>query len=446
MSPKTDPEVKMYLYKAAHALLTLIIFFVCWLLYRYEAVVFFVDRFRYNLYILGAFAIVLLLFSRTYNAYLFGYSKIRTLVFTQFISQSFATITVYIGSGLAWNKWSANPAVFVYMLAGLLVLDCGEAYLGTWLYFRLNKRKRALMIYSGQVDLMRMNDMFTPTLRRIYTVEGKICLNGELDYSLLEGYEAIFAAGIEADVRNSIAKYCVEHDISGFFMPHIGDILMQGTQHIQSFNQPMFNLERKRISPEYELAKRAFDIVMSLCGIAVLSPIMLILAALIKLDDGGKVIYRQTRLTRHGREFTIYKFRSMREDAEANGKAVLAADNDPRITHIGRLMRSCRLDELPQLFNILKGDMTIVGPRPERPELAEEIYETLPEFKLRLQVKAGLTGYAQVYGKYNTENYEKLEFDLLYINKMSVRTDLKLMFATFGILFKKESTEGVKRQ
>ena len=144
--------------------------------------------------------------------------------------------------------------------------------------------------------------------------------------------------------------------------------------------------------------------------------------------------------------FRIVKFRSMRTDAEKDGIARLSTgEKDDRITPVGRFIRKCRIDELPQLWNILTGDMSFVGPRPERPEIAEKYYEQMPDFKLRLQVKAGLTGYAQIYGKYNTEPYEKLEFDLMYINQMSLLTDLELMFATAGILFKKESTEGIQQ-
>ena len=143
--------------------------------------------------------------------------------------------------------------------------------------------------------------------------------------------------------------------------------------------------------------------------------------------------------------FKIIKFRSMRVDAEKDGVARLSTgDKDDRITPVGRIVRKCRLDELPQLINILKGEMSFVGPRPERPEIAKQYYEKMPDFALRLQVKAGLTGYAQVYGKYNTDPYEKLEFDLLYINNMGILTDLELLFATAGILFVGESTKGVE--
>ena len=168
---------------------------------------------------------------------------------------------------------------------------------------------------------------------------------------------------------------------------------------------------------------------------------------LIKAYDGGPVFYKQVRLTKDGNQFKIIKFRSMRVDAEKDGVARLSTgDKDPRITPVGRFIRAIRMDELPQLLNILWGDMTIVGPRPERPEIAAEYEKFLPGFNLRLQVKAGLTGYAQVYGKYNTNPYEKLEFDLLYINQMNLLTDLELMFNTFRILFSRESTEGAESQ
>ena len=170
---------------------------------------------------------------------------------------------------------------------------------------------------------------------------------------------------------------------------------------------------------------------------------MIIVAILIKLYDGGPFLFKQKRLTIDGKVFEVYKFRSMIVDAEKDGVARLASKNDDRITPIGKFIRKVRLDELPQLFNILLGDMSIVGPRPERPEIAEEYMKTMPEFEYRLKVKAGLTGYAQVLGKYNTTPKDKLLLDLMYIEKYSLFLDLKLILMTIKILFMSESTEGV---
>ena len=243
---------------------------------------------------------------------------------------------------------------------------------------------------------------------------------------------------------NALCKYCAEENVRGFFLPHIGDVIMSGAEHIKSFTTPVLSVRRATKSFEYLVVKRLFDTVASGLGLIILSPFMLLTAILIKAYDGGPVFYKQVRLTKDGKQFKIIKFRSMRVDAEKDGVARLSTgDKDPRITPVGRFIRACRLDELPQLINILRGDMSIVGPRPERPEIAAEYEKFLPDFKLRLQVKAGLTGYAQVYGKYNTNPYEKLEFDLLYINQMNLLTDLELMFNTFRILFSRESTEGV---
>ena len=176
-----------------------------------------------------------------------------------------------------------------------------------------------------------------------------------------------------------------------------------------------------------------------------MSPAWLITAAAVKAEDGGDIFYRQRRLTKDGKEFDVLKFRSMKMDAEEDGVARLSTgENDERLTRTGRIIRKVRLDELPQLFCILKGDMSIVGPRPERPEIAQVYEKEMPEFKLRLQAKAGLTGYAQVYGKYNTTPYDKLQMDLMYIAHPSLVEDFRIMLATVKILFLPESTEGVE--
>ena len=191
------------------------------------------------------------------------------------------------------------------------------------------------------------------------------------------------------------------------------------------------------------IIKRAMDLV--LCGIAMIpaAPVMLIIAAAIKIEDGGPVFYKQKRMTRGGREFEILKFRSMIVDAEKYAGAVLASEDDPRITKVGKVIRAARLDELPQLINILKGDMSIVGPRPERKCLADEISKEIPEFCYRLKVRGGLTGYAQIYGKYNTSAYDKLRLDMMYIENYSPLLDIRLIILTLRIIFSKDSTEGI---
>ena len=182
---------------------------------------------------------------------------------------------------------------------------------------------------------------------------------------------------------------------------------------------------------------------MSFLLIILTSPMMALTALSIKLYDGGAILYKQTRCTLEGKKFQIYKFRSMIANAEEDGIARLAAKGDSRITPIGKIIRKVRIDELPQLFNIIKGEMSFVGPRPERPEIIEKYTEEMPEFSYRVKVKAGLTGYAQIFGKYNTKPYDKLKLDLYYIEHYSVWLDLKLIILTLKILLTLESTEGV---
>ena len=220
---------------------------------------------------------------------------------------------------------------------------------------------------------------------------------------------------------------------------------MKGTDEMHIFDTPIYLIREYALSVEQRAAKRIVDIVCSLILIIVLSPIMLITAVLIKLTDRGPVLYKQIRCTLGGKEFRILKFRSMRVDAEKDGVARLASKDDDRITPVGKFIRAVRIDEIPQLFNILKGEMSFIGPRPERPEIIKQYEEEMPEFAFRMKVKAGLAGYAQVYGKYNTTPYDKLKLDLTYIENYSVWLDLKLMLLTLKTLLKPESTEGVEQ-
>ena len=432
--------------KLLHFMITAAIFYLFWLLFRYGQI--FPNKdvsYRYNYLTALGFVIVLFFFNRTYNSYLLGYSRIRELAFAEAISQLFATAVIYFVVSIAWNQWK-NPLWFLVMMIALCGLDVIWSYFANGYYFKLYPAKNTIFIYRNRHDKRRFGSIKGKPSERLYTITEELMFDGKFSEikEKLADYEAIFVAGVNSGCRNGILKYCKEESIPGFFLPHVGDVIMQESKHIQSFDSPVLFITRSYIKPEYRIIKRCFDFTASLVALVVLSPIMLVTALSIKLYDGGPAIYKQVRLTQDGRKFKIWKFRSMRVDAEKDGVARLSSgDKDDRITPIGKFVRKCRLDELPQLINIIKGDMSIVGPRPERPEIAEQYYKKIPYFKLRLQVKAGLTGYAQIYGKYNTDPYEKLEFDLLYINNMGVLTDLKLIFATISILFLPESTEGV---
>lgn len=207
---------------------------------------------------------------------------------------------------------------------------------------------------------------------------------------------------------------------------------------------PMQRVTRMLLTAEQRVLKRILDIAVAVTALIILSPVILITAVMIKLDSKGPVLYSQERVGLYGKTFFVHKFRSMKQDAEAKCGPVLAAEGDPRITKFGRFMRATRLDELPQLFNVLKGEMSIVGPRPERPFFVKQFIAQKLEYDYRHNVKPGITGLAQIAGKYNTSAYDKMIYDLLYIQDVSVKTDLMIMLQTFKVLLTKSSTEGVK--
>lgn len=254
---------------------------------------------------------------------------------------------------------------------------------------------------------------------------------------------AVVIWDIDDKDRNVLLKFCYAHSIRVYVMPKISDVILVGAEELHIFDTPILLSREYSLSMEQRFIKRTIDIIGAVILLLVTSPLMLLTALAVKLYDRGPVLYKQIRCTIDQKQFYIMKFRSMRIDAEKDGVARLAQKNDNRITPVGRFIRKCRLDELPQLFNILKGDMSFIGPRPERPEIIAQYVEIIPEFVFRMKVKAGLAGFAQVYGKYNTSPYDKLKLDLTYIENYSVWLDLKLMFLTLKVLFMLDSTEGI---
>lgn len=266
--------------------------------------------------------------------------------------------------------------------------------------------------------------------------------DANLYYSICQS-EAVFLLDLSSKKREKVAQYCLALNKSIFILPETYEISVRHSKLEQIDDIPYFSCSPLTLNLEQKLIKRCFDIVASLIALILVSPIMIIVAILIKKDDGGSVFYKQERITENYRKFNVLKFRTMVENAEEISGATLSTKDDPRITKIGKKLRALRLDELPQLINILVGDMSFVGPRPERDIFIQEYIKTVPEFIYRLNVKAGLTGLAQVRGKYNTTPQDKLKMDLLYINDYSFLNDLKICFLTVKVIFTKESTEGI---
>ena len=257
-------------------------------------------------------------------------------------------------------------------------------------------------------------------------------------------HQAVLLNDVPAQIRNDILKFCYTNAIRLYTTPKLSDIIISGAEKITTFDTPLVLVKGTGLTFEQRILKRTMDV--ALCSIAMIAaaPIMLIVAVAIKLEDGGPVFFKQERVTIDGKRFDILKFRSMIVDAEKFGEVIPATDKDPRITKVGNVIRATRIDELPQIINILKGEMSIVGPRPERVEHVEKYQAAIPEFVYRTKVKGGLTGYAQIYGKYNTTPYDKLRLDLTYIEEYSILLDIKLILMTLQIMLRKESTEGFK--
>lgn len=268
----------------------------------------------------------------------------------------------------------------------------------------------------------------------------------EIIRSKINEYDAVLISDVPSHEKNLILKQCVELNKRVYFVPKISDVIIASSEKNNLFDTPLFLVRNTGINTLECIIKRTMDFILSSIALILLSPVFIITSIAIKAEDGGPVFFQQERCTIGGRTFMILKFRSMNVDAEKDGRPHPAGEKDDRITKVGRIIRATRIDELPQLINILKGDMSIVGPRPERIEHVEKYTHDIPEFAYRLKVKGGLTGYAQVYGKYNTTALDKLKMDLIYIMNYSLLLDLQIIFETIKIIFRKDSTEGFSEE
>ena len=394
--------------------------------------------------LMGVYAVLLYALFLNSECTMFGQLHRGDLIMGQIISICLVNGITYLQLCLIAN--GILPLAPMLALTGAdIVIAIVLILLYTSLYHRLYAPHDMLLIYGHRrgVELKIKMD----ARKDKYNISGLISSDEGYDKIIQEipKYDAVVINDVPAQLRNDLLKYCYRYRVRTYVSPKLTDIMLRGARNITLFDTPLLLVKGTGLTPAERVAKRAMDILISAIVLLILSPLMLLIAAAIKREDGGPIFFRQKRLTRHGREFDILKFRSMVVDAEKYAGAVLATDNDPRITRVGRIIRPFRLDELPQLINILKGDMSIVGPRPERKVIADEYCKDIPEFAYRLKVRGGLTGYAQIYGKYNTSAYDKLRLDLMYIENYSLLLDIKLMILTIRILFSKESTEGVDK-
>lgn len=398
-----------------------------------------------NGFVLLLFACIYVMCMRVYRGFFISTSRIVELVYTQALSLMLTNAVFFVIIGLLIQS---IPSFFP--LLGILLTQFTFAivwcFYANKLYFHFFKAMKTAIIYDNRTTIDILIKKYH--LQNKFEICSKISINdfGD-DFSQLDGIEAVFLGEMSRVTRENFTKHCMNQGITVYILPQIGDAIMRGAVETHLFHRALLCVTRYAPSTLYLAQKRILDIALSAFAFIVLSPIWIVTAIAIKVTDGGPVFYKQARLTQNGKVFNVIKFRSMRVDAEGDGIARLSSgSSDSRITPVGKFIRKLRIDELPQLWCILTGSMSICGPRPERPEIAQEYEKELPDFKLRLQVKAGLTGYAQVYGKYNTTPQDKLLMDLMYISRPSIVGDLKIMLATVKILFMPESTEGISEE
>jgi len=399
-----------------------------------------------NFLVIGVYALIITYFISFFGGFKIGVNKKSNVIISQIIGLLISNGIYFIVTVMMAGYMSYIPKFLCYYGCTFVVqavLVTIISYLFMTLYYKVFPPYKVLNIKGNHEN----NLAFKFASRNDkYNVAGEISFDAdiaEID-KMVDDYDAILINDVPSEKRNRILKICFAKGKRVYITPKISDIIIRSADTLAVFDTPLLLANNSTLNITERVIKRAFDIFLSAFGLIILSPLMILISLAIFIYDRGPVFYRQTRYTKNGKTFRILKFRSMIPNAEKDGVARLAAEKDDRITPVGKFIRATRLDELPQFFNILSGDMSFVGPRPERPEIADEYEKELPEFAFRLRVKAGLTGYAQIFGKYNTTSYDKLKLDMIYVENCSLMMDLKLLLLTLKVIFMKESTEGLE--
>ena len=389
----------------------------------------------------AVYGIFLVLFNILYGGWKVGYLRTGNMIYSQLLAVFCANAMAYLQITLLTKSFQNLVPLLVMTGEEFLVISIWS-FLFNRLYRQIYPPRNVLLIYGEHPVAGLMGKIHSRNDRFVIGETVHISKGISVIKEKIHGYEGVVICDIPSHIRNVILKYCYEKKIRTYTTPKISDVIIRSSESLHLFDTPLLLSRNNGLSIDQRVIKRGMDLALSLTALMFLCPIFIVTAIAIRLYDGGPVFYVQERCTKDGRVFRIYKFRSMIVDAEKDGYSVPAADRDPRITPVGRIIRATRIDELPQILNIIKGDMSIVGPRPERVEHVELYTRQIPESTYRLKVKGGLTGYAQVYGKYNTTAYDKLKLDLMYIQNYSLLLDVQIIFKTVKILFMKESTEG----
>ncbi|MBQ3104242.1 MAG: exopolysaccharide biosynthesis polyprenyl glycosylphosphotransferase [Lachnospiraceae bacterium] len=416
-----------------------------WLMVYHQRLMFNIKfTFWGHVLIIFIYFLLLLFLNFTYGGMKIGYLKMMDIIFSQIFSLICVNLVTYLQYSLMEVKlvWSSG---IIRMTLVQIVISVLWNYICNRMYLKVFPPRELLLVYGDRPteDILCKFASRPDKFRITESVHINLGLQ-ELYRRIASSHKAVVLWDIPTDIRNELFKFCYSRSIRVYMMPKITDVLIKGSDQLHLFDTPILLSREYPLKLEQRIAKRMIDLFCAVVLLLISAPIQIVTAICIKVYDKGPVLYKQTRCTTGGREFQIMKFRSMRVDAEKDGVARLAAKHDERITPVGKVIRAVRIDELPQLFNIIKGEMSFIGPRPERPEIIRRYMEEMPEFALRTKVKAGLAGYAQVYGKYNTTPYDKLKLDLSYIENYSLWLDIKLMLLTLKILFKPESTEGIE--
>jgi len=428
----------MSLFKAGYILVNMLICALAWGFHSNYGL--FAQTTLLLIIIFGTLTYILI---NTYNGFQVGLRTVEDLAISQSLALILSSIGVFLVETLLLkripNLWFTLVAIIAHI--GWSMIWC---MIADRLFYYLFPALRTAIVYQYKEALESIEGVYHNEKRFnvVKTIDASAGANAV--QAKLSDIDAVFLCGMPSSIRNDILKFCIERGIRAYVRPKLSDVILSSAVNMQMFHVPVLFCRRRIMPLSFRMSKRAIDILFAIILLSLASPFMLITAVAIKLHDQGPVLYKQKRITRNGKIFEIIKFRSMIVDAENDGRARLASEGDDRITPVGRVIRKARIDELPQLFNILRGDMSFVGPRPERPEIAEQYAAILPEYDLRLQIKAGLTGFAQVHGKYNTSPYDKLQMDLMYIAHQSLITDIKLILQTAKVLLSfEESTQGV---